>query len=102
MLFRSLRRRDVGFALLLLRVSAPRREMAFVIASWISCFTAGWGDAIEGGAWVEFSRRDAEAQRVWICDAFSQRLCASAGDGFRDCIVEFLFHGGMRAVIGVG
>ena len=43
------RRREFGFALLLLSVSASLREMAFVIASWILYFTAAWGDAIGVG-----------------------------------------------------
>ena len=38
------------------------------------------------------SRRDAETRRRLLCVAFSQRLCASAGHGFRYCVVEFRFH----------
>ena len=41
------------------------------------------------------SRRDAETQRVLFCVAFSPRLCASAGDGFRYCFVAFQFHCGV-------
>ena len=40
------------------------------------------------------SRRDAETLRGLPCGAFSPRLCASAGDGVRYRVVEFLFHRG--------
>ena len=43
-----------------------------------------------------FSRRDAETQRVLLFVSVSPRLCASAGIGFRYCVVEFLFHCGVR------
>ena len=45
----ALRRREFGFALLLLSVSASLREMAFAIASWSSCFTAARVAGIGGG-----------------------------------------------------
>ena len=52
-----------------------------------------WGEfVVEYGS---ISRRDAETQRGLLCVAFSPRLCASAGDGVRYCVVEFLFHRGV-------
>ena len=42
----TLRRREFGFVLRFLRVSASLREMAVVIASWSFCFTAVWGAVI--------------------------------------------------------
>ena len=55
------------------------------------------GPRWEEDEWGEFSRRGAEAQRVLLCVWFSQRLSVSAGDGFRHCVVELLFH---RGVVG--
>ena len=64
------------------------------------------GSLVKGGDWRRMSgvsscsvmgrvsRRDAETRRGLLCVAFSQRLCASAGHGFRYCVVEFLFHRG--------
>ena len=46
---------------------------------------------------MRVSRRGAESQRVLLCVWFSQRLSVSAGDGFRHCVVELLFH---RGVVG--
>ena len=42
----------------------------------------------------QVSRRDAETLRSLLDGAFSPRLCASAGESFRYCVVEFLFHRG--------
>ena len=49
---------------------------------------------MEEEEWGEFSRRDAETRRGFLYVAFSQRLCASAGDGFRYCVEEVLFYRG--------
>ena len=60
-------------------------------------FLAEWG-RLSGGEFVygqgAISRRDAEAQRVLICVVFSPRLCVSAGESFRCCVVELLLHRG--------
>ena len=69
-----------------LRVSAPLRDLAFVIAWWSSCFTAARGAAIRGGGvgrvrvryWGDFPAETLRRREVFFMFRFriSEKLCA--------------------------
>ena len=79
-----------------------QRASGYAPGTWLSLLCRGvavsprrGGPQSEEDEWVEFARGDAETQRSLLCVLFSPRLRVSAGDGFRYCVVEFLFHGGV-------
>ena len=81
-----------------LRASAPRREIAYIIAPRNSCFTPAPGAAIGGGVrrvrGRVWGKLPAETRRRLLNGAVSLRLGASAGDRLHYCAAEFLFHCG--------